>query len=224
VTLIIGVRAADCFVVAADSLTTGGGGGIKCDTVKVHQVTDSLIAAGAGNARVLGRYWHEILPDFLEASFLAPVSTAVPGLRAFLDSEISQVPRNNIGACSGGNNFLVGGASSVVGPDVWLIERIADRRAFEQERAEPPAAPATPIWWLGDLQGLEPHMSTTTAAYAANMTESRAVAFAAKAIADGIKAARSIGLRTIGGSYVFVAVAAAAGVTFRWLPSGVPCP
>ena len=54
-TLIVAVEAADCIVMAANSLTTTSGRVISCDTQKLHQVSATDIAASAGASRLQGR-------------------------------------------------------------------------------------------------------------------------------------------------------------------------
>jgi len=108
-TLIVAVEAANCFVMAADSLTTMKGKVVSCDTQKLHQVSRTHIAAGAGRALVGTRYWSQVIPSFV-GQWVGPcLMQAVAQFRSFLDTEIATVDPKNHGACAGGNTFLVAG-------------------------------------------------------------------------------------------------------------------
>jgi len=223
-TLIVALEAKDCFVMAADSLTTLSGRAVGCDTQKVHQVSVMSMAATAGRSHLSGRYWSQILDSFLRNwAGPSPAQTAAD-LHPFLEAEIAQVPRVH-GNCSGGNTILVAGFDLTKrGFDVWSIGRVGDRRFFEAPVPVQPATPPARVWWLGDTQHLQAHIVQTAANYAAGMSEAHAIAFAEKAIVDGTAIARGLGIITIGGNYIYVAVATQAGVFFSRRLSGVPCP
>jgi len=224
-TLIVAVEAAECFIMAADILTTTNGRVISSDTQKLHQVSTTGIAAGAGVSRMQGRHWSDIISGFLpQWGGPHPAQTAHQ-LKQFFDAEIARVDPRNIGACAGENTFLVAGPDPAGGRmDVWSIERKEDRRQFQPASLAHPNAPPARIWWLGDTQSLQGHIAATAAAYSAGMSEQQAVAFAVQAIIDGTSIARSANVATIGGDYVYSAVATQDGVIFSRHPSRVLCP
>ncbi|GGB39812.1 hypothetical protein GCM10011380_31660 [Sphingomonas metalli] len=224
-TLIIAVEAVDCMVLAADSLTTVRDRVVSCDTVKIHQVSATDVAAGAGASRIQGRYWSEILPGFLERWAGPGPAQIAPHFKRFLDAEIQQVDRRNIGACAGGNTFLIAGLDPSSGrPDIWSVERHGDVRSFLPARPASPQNPTARIWWIGDTQGLQAHVASTASRYSEGMTEDEAVAFAVQAIIDGMASARAAGIRSIGGDYAYWAVATGDGVKLNRKRSGIPCP
>lgn len=223
-TLIVALEAKDCFVMAADSITTLSGRVVGCDTQKVHQLSAMSIAATAGRSHLSGRYWSQILAGFLGRwTGPSPAQTAAD-LHPFLDAEIAQVPRVH-GNCGGGNTILVAGPDPINGGfDVWSIDRVGDRRYFVPPVPGQPNVPPARVWWLGDTQHLLAHIVQTAANYVAGMSEAQAIAFAARAIADGTAIVRGLGITTIGGDHIYLAVATQAGVFFSRRPSGVPCP
>lgn len=134
-TLIIAVEAANCMVMAADSLTTVRDRVVSCDTLKIHQVSVTDVAAGAGASRIQGRYWSENLPVFLDRwAGPGPAQTA-PDLKRFLDAEIEQVDPKNFGACAGGNTFLI------AGPTLRRVDPTSVRRATRRRPVIPAGTP-----------------------------------------------------------------------------------
>ena len=155
------------------------------------------------------------------ASRFRPIA---PHLKRFLDAEVQQVDRRNFGACVGGNTFLVAGIDPQSGrPDIWCVERHGDDRSFQPASLASPQNPPARIWWIGDTQGLQVHLASTARRFFEGMTEDEAVAFAVQAIIDGMASSRAVGIRSIGGKYVYWAVASRDGVRMNRKRSGIPC-
>lgn len=108
-TLIVCLKAKDCIVIAADSLTSLGGKIVSCTTEKLHQVAADAVTAGCGLSRVLGVGWRAILGGFSAPPPGTAFAAIVSQLQAFLDGIIGQVPKSNLRACRGGNTFLLAG-------------------------------------------------------------------------------------------------------------------
>lgn len=63
-TLIVCLKAKDCIVIAADSLTSLGKNIVSCTTEKLHQVATDAVTVSCGLSRVQGIGWQANLADF----------------------------------------------------------------------------------------------------------------------------------------------------------------
>lgn len=223
-TLIVCLKAKDCIVVAADSLTSIGGKIVSCTTEKLHQVATDAVTANCGLSRVQGASWQAILTQFPAPPSGTAISATIFQLQAFLDGVIGQVPKGNIGACQGGNTFLLAGydiANS--GMAVTKLPRIGDRRQFEATVTVSNAASHNYIEWIGDTTPVSSYIKSRTALYVPDMQQKAAVDFAVTAIIDGITASLAAGNHTIGGEFVSVALVSAGNVNFSHYSTGIPC-
>jgi hypothetical protein len=204
---------------AADSLTSRGQNTINAATIKLHQVASNVVAASCGCSRVNGRDWSEILAGFtvsMPGTSLAIVSS---NLQIFLDRIIGAVPKNNVGACQGGNTFLLAGydpTTSCFG--VSKLSRIGDRRAFEpiMNHSIPPSGYY--IEWVGDTPSIMKYIEEKNKYYQADMSQKDAVTFAVNAIRGGIAASQAAGKTTIGGDFIQVAIVSDSNVVFSKHP------
>jgi Proteasome subunit len=223
-TLIICIKATDYIVMAADRLTTVGQRVISCDTQKLHQISSHAITTASGCSMILGRYWSQIIPNFLSLWVGPDFATIVSEFRQSLDSEIAHVPKNNVGACVGGNAFLLAGFDPTTsGMVISRIERFGDARKFSPETIVAPAAQPRYISWIGDTANLKAYIDSKDQTYSPGLSQPQAINFAVDAIVDGIRHARNAGITTIGGDFVYAAVASQAGVSFSRRASGFPC-
>ncbi len=210
---------------AADSLTSTRGVVKSCQTSKLHRISNGAVVAACGLARVLNRPWSEILEQFSAPTDSSPTQLASE-LKTFLDQEISRVARNNFGACSGGNTFIVvvddpTGAH----PVILSIERDGDDRKFKSPNTLNPAAGVRDhISWWGDTPKIEEYLTTRRATYQPEMEEAVAVAFAQETIRGAIAASASAGQTSIGGEFISVGVVrSTAGGEVTRNPTNMPC-
>lgn len=223
-TLIVCLKALDCVVMAADSLTTRGRTVTSCTTVKLHRIGVEAVTAGCGLSQVMGQDWGTVLSQFPLAASGTPLANVAADLKAFLEAAIARFPRNNVGATQGGNEFLLSGHDAA-GPGV-AVTRLVRKNMDYLFQAPVPASPATApsfIEWIGDRASVEGHIVSTNARYAPGMTEAVAIDFAVTAIRDGILASIVAGNHTIGGDFVDYAVVRAGSATRSRVPSGVTC-
>lgn len=224
-TLIVCLKARDCFVIAADSLTSRGQNTLNSATVKLHQVGPNAVVASCGLARVGGKYWDEILSGFTPSGAGTSLATTSNDLQIFLSGIIGAVPKNNVNACQGGNTFLLAGydpATSCFGGS--KLRRIGDRRAFEPiiNHSIPPSGYY--IEWVGDTPSIMKYIEEKNKYYQADMSQKDAVTFAVNAIRGGIAASQAAGKTTIGGDFIQVAIVSDSNVVFsKHPPSLVRC-
>jgi len=224
VTLILCLKARDCIVISADSLTSLGGKIVSCTTEKLHQVGTDAVTVSCGLSRVNDKGWGTILADFPAPPKGTAIAATVSRLQAFLNEIIGRVPKSNVGACQGGNTFLLAGhdvANS--GMAVTQLTRLGDRRQFEAATTVSNASDHDYIEWIGDTTPVSTYIASKTALYDPDMPQDAAVEFAIKAIIDGIAASLAAGNHTIGGEFVSVALVSASNVTSSRHPTGIPC-
>jgi hypothetical protein len=224
VTLIVCLKAKDCIVMAADSLTSLGGKIVSCTTEKLHRVATDAVTASCGLSRVQGAGWRAILANFPAPPHGTAFAATVSQLQAFLDGIIGQVPKGNVGACQGGNTFLLAGhdvANS--GMAVTRLTRLGDRRQFAPATTASNVSSLNYIEWIGDTTAVLTYIASKTALYVPGMPPNAAVNFAVDAIINGITASLAAGNQTIGGEFVSVALVSAGSVTFSRHPTGIPC-
>ncbi|MGR0188402.1 hypothetical protein [Azospirillum aestuarii] len=223
-TLIVCLKAKDCIVIAADSLTSLGRKIVSCTTEKLHNVATDAVTAGCGLSRVQGTGWQAILAGFPAPSPGTAFATTVLQLQAFLEGIIGQVPKGNVGACQGGNTFLLAG-HDVVNSDMAVarLTRLWDRRQFEPATMDSHASSHNYIEWIGDTTAVTAYIASKTALYVPDMPPKDAVDFAVGAITGGITASLAAGNHTIGGEFVSVALVSAGSVAFSRYPTGIPC-
>ncbi len=101
-TLIVCLKALDCVVMAADSLTTRGRTVTSCTTVKLHRIGVEAVTAGCGLSQVMGQDWGTVLSKFPLAASGTPFANVAADLKAFLEAAIASFPRNNVGATQRG--------------------------------------------------------------------------------------------------------------------------
>lgn len=213
-TLILCLRGDGCVVMAADSLTTTPSKVLSTKTVKVHQTSERSLAVACGAAQLNGQYWSAILKRFAPDT----VHTTAADLRVFLDSEIANASKTH-GACAGGNTFVVADLPPpATDPDIWFIDRIADRRHFLDERLESAAEGPRYIEWFGDTSDLGPALDRIGAAYLPRMPEDKAREFARNALIEAIDEAQHAGIRTIGGDFITIGSISQAGVSIETQP------
>lgn len=223
-TLVVALKAKDCIVMAADSLTSLGGKVVSCTTEKLYQVAADAVTAGCGLSRVQGAGWQAILPRFPRPPLGTAFATTVSQLQAFLDTIIGKVPTSNVGACQGGNSFLLAGhdaASS--GMAVAMLTRVGDRRQFAPPATASNVSSYNYIDWIGDTASASTYIASKTALYAPGLSPDAAVDFAVDAIINGINASLEVGNHTIGGEFVSVALVLADRVTLSHYPTNIPC-
>ncbi len=209
---------------SADSLTSLGGKIVSCTTEKLHQVATDAVTVGCGLSRVQGTSWGTILADFPAPPNGTAIAVTASQLQAFLDGIIGRVPKSSVGACRGGNTFLLAGhdvANS--GMAVTRLTRLGDRRQFEAGATASNTSDHNYIEWIGDTTPVSTYIASKTAQYDPDMSQDVAVDFAIRAIIDGIAASLAAGNHTIGGEFVSVALVKAGNVTFSRHPTGVPC-
>lgn len=223
-TLIVCLKAKYCIVIAADSLTSRGGKIVSCTTEKLHQVATDAVTAGSGLSRVQNVGWRAILAGYSAPPPGTAFAATVSQLQAFLDGIIGKVPKGNVGACQGGNTFLLAGHDAAnSGMAIAKLTRLGDRRQFEPVTMVSHASSHNDIEWIGDTTAIMAHITSKTALYVSCMLPNAAVDFAVDAIIDGITASQAVGNHTIGGEFVSVALVAADSVTFSRHPTGIPC-
>lgn len=223
-TLIVCLKAQNCVVLAADSLTTRGGTVTSCTTAKLHQIGVEAVTAGCGLSRVIGQDWHEMLDAFPQAAAETPFTTLVCHLNAFLESMIARIPRQNFGANRGGNTFLLAAPDhSGVGMAVAQLTRTNIDYSFQAPSTASSASDDRYIDWIGDVDVVAAHRATVEAAYVPGMSEADAIRFAVAAIRDGIVASVAAGNHTIGGDIVSVAVVGVGRADIFQVPSDHPC-
>lgn len=223
-TLVVCLKARDCIVISADSLTSLGGEIVSCTTEKLHQVGTAAVTVGCGLSRVQGIGWGPLLANFRAPPNDTAIAVTVSQLQAFLNEIVGRVPRSNVGACQGGNTFLLAGhdvANS--GMAVARLTRLGDRRQFEAATTVSNASDHNYIEWIGDTMPVSTYIATKTAQYVPDMSQDAAVDFAIKAIIDGIAASLAMGNHTIGGEFVSVALVSASNVTSSRHATGIPC-
>jgi hypothetical protein len=224
VTLIVGLKAEDCIVMAADSLTSLGGKVVSCTTEKLHLVATDAVTAGCGLSRVQGAGWRAILANFSTPPLGTAFAATVSQLQAFLDGIIGQVPTSYVGACQGGNTFLLAGHDAAnSGMAVAKLTRLGDRRQFAPATTASNVSSHNFIEWIGDTTSVSTYIASKTALYVPGMPPNAAVDFAVDAIINGITASIAVGNHTIGGEFVSVALVLAGRVTFSRHPTGIPC-
>ncbi|MBL7234896.1 hypothetical protein [Komagataeibacter oboediens] len=214
-TLIVCLKARDCFVIAADSLTSRGQNTLNSATVKLHRVGPNAVVANCGLAMVGGKYWDGILSGFTPSGTGTPLATTSNDLQIFLSGVIGGVPKNNVGACAGGNTFLLAGydsAASCMG--VSKLRRIGDRRVFEERMNYLIPSSCYYVEWLGDTTSIMKYINKKTKCYHADMSQQDAVTFAVNAIRGGITASQAAGKTTIGGDVIQVAIVSDTNVVF----------
>ena len=224
VTLIVCLKAENCIVMAADSLTSLGGKVVSCTTEKLHRVATDAVTAGCGLSRVQGAGWQAILANFPTLPLGTAFAATVSDLQAFLDEIIGQVPTSNAGACRGGNTFLLAGHNATnSGMEVAMLTRLGDRRRFEPVTTVSSVSSHNCIKWIGDKASVSTHIVSTCALYVPDMSPNAAVKFAVDAIIGGITASLAVGNHTIGGEFVSVALVLAGRVDISRHPTGIPC-
>lgn len=224
VTLIVCLKAIDCIVIAADSLTSIGNRIVSCTTKKLHKVAPDAVTAGCGLARVHGNNWQQILGCFPVQPSSTVFATTLSNLNSFFDKIIGQVSKSNIGACKGGNTFLLAGYDAAnSGMAVGKLTRLGDRRQFEPVTMVSRASNQNYIEWIGDTTAVVDHIEVINALYVPSMEQQVAVDFAIDAIIGGITASQNAGNHTIGGDFVSVALVSNGSVTFSQHPTGIPC-
>ncbi|WP_336764003.1 hypothetical protein [Asaia sp. VD9] len=223
-TLIVCLKAEDCIVFAADSLSSRGDAIISCTTQKLHAVAQDAVIASAGCSRVLGRNWQEILADFSQLRSGTDPSITTSELQQFLGKVIGEVPRDIHGACRGGNTFLLAGYG-VASPGMVVnkLTRVSDLRYFEPVKTVSDAASDNYIEWIGDTEKVSGYTRAKNALYIPNMAKDVAVNFAIAAINEGIAASLAVGNHTIGGEFVSVALVSAGQVELSRHPASSPC-
>lgn len=223
-TLIVCLKAKDCIVIAADSLTSRGGKIFSCTTEKLHQVATDAVTAGCGLSRVMGAGWHSILSNFSTPPSGTGIAVTALQLQAFLGEVMGQVPKNNIGACQGGNEFLLAGYDVVnSGMATMKLNRIDDQRQFETAAMASDVTNHNFIEWIGDKKPVETYIANMTSRYVPGMSPDAAVKFAIDAIIGGISASLAAGNHTIGGEFVSVALVSAGNVDLSQHSTGIPC-
>lgn len=223
-TLIVCLKARDCIVIAADSLTSLGKKIVSCTTEKLHQVAANAVAVGCGLSRVQGIGWRAILVDFPAPLNGTAIAATGSQLQAFFDGVIGRVPKGDVGACRGGNTFLLAGHDVAnLGMAVIRLTRLGDRRQFEAATMASNESDHDYIEWIGDTTPVSTYIGRKTALYVPNMPQNAAIEFAIAGIIDGITASLAAGNHTIGGEFVSVALVSAGNVTFSRHPTGIPC-
>jgi hypothetical protein len=223
-TLIVCLKAQDCVVLAADSLTTRGGTVTSCTTEKLHRIGVEAVTAGCGLSRVMGQDWSGMLDAFPQAAAETPFTTLASHLNAFLESMIARIPRHHIGANRGGNTFLLAAPNhSGAGMAVARLTRINIDYRFQAPSIASSTSDDRYIDWIGDVDVVAAHRAAVEAAYAPGMSEADAIDFAVAAIRDGIAASVAAGNHTIGGDLVGVAVVGAGTANLFQVPSDRPC-
>lgn len=223
-TLIVGLKAKDCIVIAADSLTSLGEKIVNCKTQKLRKVAENAVTAGCGLARVLSNDWQTILRRFPIPSPGTAFTEIASQLNNFFNEIIGEVPKNNFGACQGGNTFLLAGYDAA-NSDLTLakLTRLGDNRKFLDPKITSLASNQEYIEWIGDTASIEAYIEMKTALYVADMSQIDAINFAACAIMDGITASQTAGVQTIGGEFVSIALISANGVKFYQYPTEIRC-
>lgn len=223
-TLIICLKAQDCVVMAADSLTTRGDTTTSCTTEKLHQVGPESVTAGCGLSQVMGMDWRTLLAKFPPLPTGSAFDDVLTRLHGFLDDAISRIPTNMVGANRGGNTFLLAGHHDPCsGTVVARLTRGNIDRQFQEPMIASDPSNLAYIDWIGDLTAIEAYISNRTSIYKPGMSEDDAVDFAVSAIKDGIRASVQAGNRTIGGEIISVAVVKSGHVTLFHKPSGFAC-
>lgn len=229
-TLIVCLKAQDCIVFAADSITTVQKNGadsvevVSCDTRKLHSLSGLAIAAGAGTARIRGRYWSDRISGFAPSAATIGLADLAQEFKSHLNVQMAEVS-NDVGARIGGNTFLIAGFdSSSGGFAVLKTVRGYVHKEFGDLAVVSDAGSSGYIEFIGDTEGLATHIAQVTSAYVPTMDRKQAELFAVKAISDGILAAQAAGLASVGGKNIYVATVDRSGVQSSMHPSGVNCP
>ena len=228
-TLIVCLRAQECVVFAADTLTNVSGRVQNCKTVKVHKLSDRTVVAGCGWAGMPLRKWHDVFKGFkppaAAGGTLANLSAMLGAIKASLDGLVSLPRRNDIGACRGGNTFLAAILDPASGDiAVEKFTRVGDARAFPLSVTASPAVQTNYIEFIGDTHHLQGHIAAVRGSYVAGMSRADAIIFAKDAIKDAIPIARNAEVQSIGGHSIRVLTLSGSGVAFRRFTSGVACP
>lgn len=212
-TLIVCLKAQGCIVIAADSLTTSASGKVfKSTTKKIHMIESNAATVGCGLARVKGVYWGDVFKKYTKAPAGTNFTGLTTHLKSFLTSIIQTVPRNNVGACAGGNTFLLAGYDPYsAGMIISEITRHNDNRIFDSFTPIVSCSLAQNyISWHGDTESVGMHIALRTMRYSDKMFTYQAMEFAIDAIRDGIKAHKKLMAKTtIGGEHISVCVVSA---------------
>lgn len=209
-TLLVCLKASDCIVMAADSLTTLKGQVKSTTTIKVHRLDSHAAACGCGLARVNNEDWATIIgrEKFTRGSEELELENA-------LTKAVDAVDKSNHGACKGGNVFLVGVYDeSTKGFIIHKLTRHNDFRYFEGPENVSPVTDANFIEYLGDTDKILSEINNFKTNYKAGMSQSDAIDFAVSTLRQGRDAALLAGVTTIGGDFIYVAVISKDGVAF----------
>ena len=204
-TIIVCFKATDCVVIAADSRTSIGASVSNNSTQKIHLTGSSLATTSCGLARVNGKPWSCIMPEFVPKKTCP--ADIVDELRDFLDKIIGSVKKNNFGACRGGNKFLAA-CYDGSGFSVYKIERCDDDRKFNDKTCISNASSQSFITFLGDTSDLCEFIKSLEIEYLnkINLNPIDAVNFAENCIKEIIKNARKTKTKSIGGNFISICV------------------
>lgn len=207
-TLIVCMKAKGCIVIAADSLTTHPSRGvISLTTKKIHTLGTNAATAGCGLARVNQKDWESIFRSYRQHPAGTSFSQVTADLKLFLDKQIQKVDPKNVGACIGGNTFLLAGYDQCTkGFVISEITRIGDRRLFESPTIISCTLAPSYLSWHGDTTNIAPYLASRNTVYSAAMNRDQAIDFSINSIkgAIAIHSGRKIG--TIGGTHISVCV------------------
>lgn len=225
-TLIVCLKADNCIILAADSLTTKTRGGVVSrNTKKIHKIAMNAAVAVCGLAKVNNHNWEYHLASYKSSNAPAAlISAKNQKLKNFLDSIMSKTNPSNHGACSGGNTFLLAGYDQISrGMFISEITRVGDRRFFESDTPIVSCALATShISWHGDTNSIATFIAMRTMNYSDKMSKNQALEFALDAIRDGIRAHSKPGIKpTIGGENIFVYVVSSKQIESINMPVGL---
>lgn len=229
-TLIVCLKAKDCVVFAADSLTTKKKYGtdeiveVSSETIKSHDIQNRAVAAGCGMSRIQGRYWSDIIagfsPEASEGDFLA----LTRDFREFVNREMT-VLGPDPSARQGGNTFLLAGFDGTQGGMVVseVIRNTIDKQ-FQAERVISSASSPSYIEFIGDKDKISEYIEVCKSKYVPGMERDEAEEFAIDAIISGISAAKGHGVTSIGGDFVLVATVDQTSVTISRRGTNTSCP
>lgn len=229
-TLIVCLKAQDCVVFAADSLTTvtkydsGKTEALDCNTVKLHSITNRAVMGGCGMSRIQGEYWSSLITRFSPAAPNGDFVGLTGEFRTFVDEQLKCIS-NDPGARAGGNTFLLAGfEAGAGGMIVSKVTRTLVGKTCDVETIVSDASSPHYIEFIGDISPISEYLSQVEENYVPSMDRGDAENFAFNAIVNGITAARAQEIATIGGHTVVVATVDQNAVTISEHASGIACP
>ena len=221
------MKAQNCIVFAADSLTSISGRVVTCTATKIHRLSAKAVAAGCGWAGTSTRKWSDVFAEFEAPTEPdgSPVSTTeiISTLQSSLNGLVD-IPRSNVMACQGGNTFLAATCDPATGKlAISRIERDYDARKFENPQLASSGEESSYIEFIGDTTKLERYIAEVKERYVPDTSQDAAISFAQEAIKGAIPIARKASVATIGGSLVRVLVLTKEDVVGAECASGVKC-